>query len=62
MLLTARQTAIRWSVSPELVRRLCRQGRIFGARRIGGIWAIPSREEKPPNLKPWQATKEEARS
>ncbi len=30
-----------FSVKPETIRRLCRDGKIPGARKIGGVWRIP---------------------
>ena len=30
-----------FSLQPETIRRLCRDGKIPGARKIGGVWRIP---------------------
>ena len=42
-----KETARRWAVSEQLVRRYCRQGRIDGLIRQDGIWLIPEYCEKP---------------
>ncbi len=31
-----------YDVSPDLIRRLCNQGKIPGATRIGRLWRIPA--------------------
>lgn len=43
----ASATAKDWGVSPRLVQRLCAEGRIEGARKIGGSWAVPVGARKP---------------
>jgi len=35
------EAARAFSVQPETIRRLCREGKIPGARKIGGVWRIP---------------------
>ena len=42
-----KETAGRWDVSEQLVRRYCRQGRIAGLIRQDGAWLIPVDCEKP---------------
>ena len=42
-----KETAVRWDVSEQLVRRYCRQGRIAGLIRQDGAWLIPVDCEKP---------------
>ena len=39
--LSSREIAEKWGVSPILIRRLCRQGRISGAVCKDGVWRIP---------------------
>ena len=39
--LSAKEIAEKWGVSPILVRRLCRQGRVPGAVCKNGVWHIP---------------------
>ena len=41
-LITAKQAAEKWGVSPRRVQILCSQGRIKGAIRFGRAWMIPS--------------------
>lgn len=40
-LLTAREAAARLGVHDSRVRRLCRAGRLPGARHYGNMWLIP---------------------
>ncbi len=35
------EAARAFSLQPETIRRLCRDGKIPGARKIGGVWRIP---------------------
>lgn len=44
---TIKETATRWGVSEQLVRRYCRQGRIAGLIQEDGAWLIPSKATKP---------------
>jgi len=30
-----------FDLKPETIRRLCRDGKIPGARKVGGVWRIP---------------------
>jgi len=41
------QIAEKWNMSPRRVQTLCSQGRIEGAQRVGNIWTIPEKAEKP---------------
>ena len=45
--LSIKQTAERWGITPRRIQVLCAQGRIEGAMRIGKVWAIPDKVEKP---------------
>ena len=45
--LDIKETAQRWGISPRRVQVLCESNRIYGARKIGGSWAIPDDAEKP---------------
>ncbi len=38
---TPEQAAIILQKHPDTIRRLCQQGKIEGARKIGGEWLIP---------------------
>lgn len=44
------ETASEWGVSTRLVQRLCAEGRVDGARKVGGSWVIPPNAQKPTNL------------
>ena len=45
--LTVQQTAERWGVSSRLIQKLCAQGRIAGAKKLGALWMIPDDAKKP---------------
>ena len=47
--LSIRETAEKWGVSERRVNQFCKDGRIAGARKIGGSWAIPAEAVKPPD-------------
>ena len=44
---TIKETASRWGVSEQLVRRYCRQGRITDLMQQDGVWMIPEDCTKP---------------
>ena len=46
-----RETAERWGVSQRLVQKLCTEGRIQGAQKFSGAWAIPTDAAKPEDLR-----------
>lgn len=45
--LSVRQTAEKWGISGRRIQRLCVEGRIPGATKIGSYWAVPADAEKP---------------
>lgn len=45
--LSISQTAEKWDVTRRRVQRLCLEGRIPGATKIGSYWAVPADAEKP---------------
>lgn len=50
---TTKETAKRWGICPMWVSQLCRQHRVPGAGKIGGIWLIPDDAEKPEDRRIW---------
>ena len=48
---TVTETAERWGVSQRLVQKLCTEGRIQGAQKFSGAWAIPTDAAKPEDLR-----------
>lgn len=56
--ITAREAAQKWGVSERRINQYCTQGRVPGAERFGGAWAIPAGAEKPsdPRKQKTQAT------
>ena len=47
MLLTVKQIAEKWGVSPRRVQMLCKSGSIEGARLLDRMWVIPDDAEMP---------------
>lgn len=45
--LSIRQTAEKWGISGRRIQRLCADGRIPGAMKIGSYWAVPADAVKP---------------
>ena len=46
-LISAKETASRWNISPRRVIVLCSEGRIPGAQIVGNSWVIPKESKKP---------------
>lgn len=44
--LSISQTAEKWGISGRRIQRLCAEGRIPGATKIGSYWAVPEDAEK----------------
>ena len=47
MAMTVKQASEKWNISDRRVRVLCENGQIDGAYRIGKIWYIPDKADKP---------------
>ena len=45
--LSIREAAEQWGVSERRVNQFCADGRIEGAKKIGGSWVIPAEAKKP---------------
>lgn len=45
-----REAAKRWHISERLVQQYCQQGRVEGARKFNGSWAIPENAVNPKDL------------
>jgi len=45
--MTTKEAGKKWGISERRVRTLCKEGRIEGVKKIGGVWSIPSRSNKP---------------
>lgn len=50
--ITAEAAAESWGISKRRVQVLCSQGRVEGAIKHGGVWAIPINSIKPQALRP----------
>lgn len=49
--LTTKELSPIWGISPQRIRRLCAEGKINGAYKIGTSWVIPAGTEKPPDAR-----------
>ena len=58
--ITVREAAGKWKVSERLAQQYCTDGRIAGAKKFGGAWAIPSDAQKPTD--PRKTTKDARRN
>lgn len=45
--MTVREAAQQWNISQRLIQQYCIEGRIAGAKKFGGAWAIPISAQKP---------------
>ena len=45
--ISATQAAEKWGISVKRVQVLCKENRIPGVERVGKIWLIPDKAEKP---------------
>jgi hypothetical protein len=42
-MISIKQYAAKLGISAERLRALCREGRIEGAKLVGGVWVLPAR-------------------
>ncbi len=45
--MSIKEAALKWGISERLVQQLCSSGRVNGAQKFSGSWAIPLEAEKP---------------
>lgn len=45
--LTSNEIALKWEISSRRVRKLCGEGRVYGAVQKGNLWLIPESSSKP---------------
>jgi len=50
-IMTVKEAAQRWGVTPRRVGEYIRNKRITGAYKIGTAWVMPDDTQKPPSLK-----------
>jgi len=50
-IMTVKEAAQRWGVTPRRVGEYIRTKRIIGAYKIGAAWVMPDDTQKPPNIK-----------
>lgn len=55
-LMSAKQAAELWGISPRRVAVLCSEGRIPDAKMVGRSWVVPAHTEKPADarVKSWR--------
>jgi len=46
-IMTVKDAAAQWGITPRRVQVLCDNGRVQGAVRLGGTWIIPRGAPKP---------------
>ncbi len=49
--MSVKEAARKWEISERYVQRYCVEGRIEGADKFGGSWAIPLNAEKPADMR-----------
>ncbi len=59
--ISVKEAAAKWGVSTIYVQRICMNGRIEGATKISGIWAIPANAEKPADMRKASVKKSNAK-
>lgn len=45
--ITVHEAAQKWKISERLTQQYCTEGRVQGAEKFGGVWAIPADAKKP---------------
>jgi predicted site-specific integrase-resolvase len=50
-IMTAKEAADRWGITPRRVNEIIREGRIKGVYKIGTTWVMPDDTSKPPDLR-----------
>lgn len=46
-----KEAALLWGVTERWIQRLCKQGRIIGAKQMGRLWLIPNDAARPEDLR-----------
>ena len=45
--MTIQEAAAKWNIGIRRINTLCSEGRLDGAIKFGGVWAIPTNANKP---------------
>lgn len=48
---SAKVKAEEWGISLRRTQKLCEEGRVKGVERLGKVWLIPKRAQKPCDLR-----------
>lgn len=46
-IMSIKEVSEKWNISERRINALCNSGRLCGARKIAGVWLIPSDTKKP---------------
>lgn len=49
--ISVQATSEKWGISERRIQKLCEEGRINGAQRMGRIWLIPKAAVKPDDMR-----------
>ncbi len=60
--MSVKQTSRRWGLSQRYIQRYCLEGRIEGAVKFSGAWAIPISAEKPADMRKTAAKAKQSNS
>lgn len=44
---SVKEIAAEWNMTERAIRNMCQMGKIEGANKIGDVWAIPSKAQRP---------------
>ncbi len=58
--ITIKEAAEKWEMSERFLQRLCKQGRVEGAKKLGVVWVIPQNAKRPVTSRGQEAKKEQA--
>ena len=50
-IMTVKEAAEKWGITPRRVNEILRDGRIKGVYKIGTTWVMPDDTQKPPDLR-----------
>lgn len=45
------EASVKWGISQRRIQKLCKEKRIDGIERIGRMWLIPKKADKPADMR-----------
>lgn len=45
------EASVKWGISQRRIQKLCKEKRIDGIERIGRMWLIPQKADKPADMR-----------